>query len=585
MNPLTSFGISGRLYAVAGVLSLALAGVAGMSYTKLSDVEELAHHTEEQRVPQLQRVAQLELNVTRTSLQLRHAILSRTPQELEATLADVGEKRKLIAELMASFEKALETPEGKSRFAKLPPLFDKFWAVGTENIQLIKAGQKVEAFAFLVDKTIPARNDVLVVLADLVKLQEGLLREDLNRVESQAATTLKVLIGLVLATMGGLMVFSWHISSVLRRRVATSREVAERVRDGDLATAIRDDAKDEFSPLLAALRDMQEALTRVVSNVRGNAESVATASAQIAQGNQDLSGRTEQQASALQQTAATMDELGSTVRNNADNAKQANQLAAGASSVAQRGGEVVSQVVDTMKGINDSSRKIADIIGVIDGIAFQTNILALNAAVEAARAGEQGRGFAVVAGEVRNLAQRSAEAAKEIKSLISDSVERVERGSQPVDEAGTTMAEIVHSIQRVTDIMGEISSASVEQSSGVAQVGQAVNQMDQATQQNAALVEQSAAAAEGLKGQARQLVDAVAVFRLSHDAGYRTAAPAPTPAATVRAAVPAKKPAAKPLAAPVAKPAAKASEKPAVKPAAPTDAALAAAGTDSWETF
>jgi methyl-accepting chemotaxis protein len=240
--------------------------------------------------------------------------------------------------------------------------------------------------------------------------------------------------------------------------------------------------------------------------------SVATASAQIAQGNNDLSARTEQQASALEQTAASMEELSSTVRQNADNARQGNQLAQNASTVAVRGGEVVGQVVDTMKGINDASRKIADIIGVIDGIAFQTNILALNAAVEAARAGEQGRGFAVVASEVRSLAGRSAEAAKEIKGLISDSVQRVEQGTVLVDQAGTTMAEVVAAIRRVTDIMGEISAASTEQSQGVAQVGEAVTQMDQATQQNAALVEESAAAAESLKAQAQQLVQAVAVL-------------------------------------------------------------------------
>jgi methyl-accepting chemotaxis protein len=246
-------------------------------------------------------------------------------------------------------------------------------------------------------------------------------------------------------------------------------------------------------------------------------ENVATASAQIAQGNQDLSGRTEQQASALQQTAATMDELGSTVRNNADNAAQANQLALGASSVAVKGGAVVGQVVETMKGINDSSRKIADIIGVIDGIAFQTNILALNAAVEAARAGEQGRGFAVVASEVRSLAQRSADAARQIKTLITASVERVDQGTALVGQAGKTMDEIVGAIQRVSDIVGEISSASAEQSSGVAQVGQAITQMDQTTQQNAALVEESASAAMSLQQQAQQLVQAVAVFRLSRE--------------------------------------------------------------------
>ncbi len=290
--------------------------------------------------------------------------------------------------------------------------------------------------------------------------------------------------------------------------------VAQAVAAGDLSTPIALKTGDSSS-LMAQLQQMQHSLAGTVRQVRSGSEQVATASSQIAQGNQDLSGRTEQQAASLQQTAATMDELGSTVRNNADNARQANQLALNASGVAVHGGEVVSQVVTTMKGINDSSKKIADIIGVIDGIAFQTNILALNAAVEAARAGEQGRGFAVVASEVRSLAQRSAEAAKEIKTLISASVERVDQGTVLVDQAGQTMTEIVTAIRRVTDIMGEISSASSEQSNGVAQVGQAVTQMDRATQQNAALVEESAAAAESLRQQAEQLVQAVAVFKLA----------------------------------------------------------------------
>ena len=263
--------------------------------------------------------------------------------------------------------------------------------------------------------------------------------------------------------------------------------------------------------LLDALRHVEQS----IAQVRQSAAVLGAASSEIASSNQDLSQRTERQAAALQQTAATMDELGSTVRNNADNARQANQLAHSASDVAVRGGEVVGQVVQTMKGINESSRKIADIIGVIDGIAFQTNILALNAAVEAARAGEQGRGFAVVAGEVRSLAQRSAEAAKEIKALIGTSVERVERGTALVDQAGRTMDEVVQSIRRVTDIVGEISAASGEQASGVSQVGQAVGEMDQATQQNAALVEQTAAAAESLKQQATQLVQVVSIFRLA----------------------------------------------------------------------
>ncbi|OGB33137.1 MAG: chemotaxis protein [Burkholderiales bacterium RIFCSPLOWO2_12_FULL_61_40] len=309
----------------------------------------------------------------------------------------------------------------------------------------------------------------------------------------------------------------WGIKrSVMERLGAEPMEVrkaAEAVRDGDLTHELQVRSGDTTS-VMAAMKAMRDQLAKIVADVRLGSETVAAASAEIAQGNTDLSNRTEQQASSLEKTATSMAVLGAAVQQNADSARQANQLALNASSVAVQGGNVVGQVVETMKGINESSRKISDIIQVIDGIAFQTNILALNAAVEAARAGEQGRGFAVVASEVRSLAGRSADAAKEIKSLINASVERVEQGTALVDQAGLTMTEVVSSIRRVTDIMGEISAASSEQASGVMQVGEAVTQMDQTTQQNAALVEEMAAAASSLKGQASDLVEAVAVFRL-----------------------------------------------------------------------
>ena len=299
--------------------------------------------------------------------------------------------------------------------------------------------------------------------------------------------------------------------------------ITERVAHGDLSQPIALRAHDSTS-LMAQLQGMQNSLASVVANVRQGAESVATAGAQISQGNHDLSGRTESQASALEQTAASMEQLSSTVTQNADNARHANELARSASRVAVQGGEAVARVIDTMQDINDSSRKIADIIGVIDGIAFQTNILALNAAVEAARAGEQGRGFAVVASEVRSLAGRSADAAKEIKTLIGASVGRVEVGATQVTQAGQTMTEVVQAIQRVTDIMGEISAASAEQSAGVGQIGEAITQMDQVTQQNAALVEEMAAAASSLQNQAQDLVQTVAVFQLGEGHGMASAA-------------------------------------------------------------
>jgi len=514
-NLLSSLSIRQRLYGVLGVLSFALLGLVAFATIRLEDIVDRAHETAERRVPQLSRIAALELNVTRVSLQVRHAILARTPEELAATLADIGGKRKLIDEIVATYGQANFTEEGRRRFAKVPDLVAAFARAGEENLKLIQAGKKEDAFAFLVDKTIPARNELLAVLDDTVRFQQETLASDIFAVERSAQTTERLLQGLLAVAVLLLGLLGWNVGSVLQRRVAQARRAAEQVRDGNLGTGIDDAARDEFSPLLAALSEMRERLHQVVSDVRSNAESVATASAQIANGNQDLSGRTEQQANALQQTASTMEQLGSTVRSNADSASHANQLAQGASTVAAQGGQVVGQVVATMRGITDSSRKIGDIIGVIDGIAFQTNILALNAAVEAARAGEQGRGFAVVASEVRSLAQRSAEAAREIKTLIGRSVEQVEHGTVLVDQAGKTMEEIVGSIQRVSDIVAEISSASAEQSSGVQQVGEAVTRMDQATQQNAALVEESAAAAESLKSQAEQMVRAVAVFRLA----------------------------------------------------------------------
>lgn len=347
-------------------------------------------------------------------------------------------------------------------------------------------------------------------------------------------TTTLIVGGLGLCIITGLIGLALT-RSILRQlggEPAAAMQSVNAVAQGDLTVIIPLQTGDKSS-LMAALAGMRDSLSRVVSDVRSNAEGVATASAEIAQGNNDLSARTEQQASALEETAASMEELSSTVKQNADSAKQANQLASSASKVAVQGGEVVGEVVETMKGINESSRKISEIISVIDGIAFQTNILALNAAVEAARAGEQGRGFAVVATEVRSLAGRSADAAKEIKSLINASVERVEQGTALVDKAGETMTEVVTSIRRVTDIMGEISAASNEQAAGVSQVGEAVAQMDQATQQNAALVEQMAAAASSLKTQADDMVGTVAVFKVGGSGGMvKTNVRSPAPMST-----------------------------------------------------
>ncbi len=414
-------------------------------------------------------------------------------QTLEVQLAQEDESKKLVAELhseinaaQAGYEKAFAAYQAA----------DNDYAAG-------------DSAAKDVDRA--AASTLKKLLSDLSATEA---RETQSAHEhAQTATWLSVSIMLLLAAVS----VAASIWLTLKQTVAplnSAVDLAHRVAAGDLTTQAKIVMDDEVGELITAMHAMQNSLVTVVSHVRKGAEGVATASTQIAQGDVDLSARTESQASALEQTAASMEELSGRVKQNADSAQQANQLALNASHVAEQGGAVVAQVVDTMKAINESSRKIGDIIAVIDGIAFQTNILALNAAVEAARAGEQGRGFAVVASEVRALAGRSAEAAREIKSLISTSVERVEQGTTLVDQAGETMAEVVLSIKRVTDLVGEISAASVEQSAGVSQVGEAVQQMDQVTQQNAALVEQMAAAASSLKTQADDLVKTVANFKI-----------------------------------------------------------------------
>jgi len=362
----------------------------------------------------------------------------------------------------------------------------------------------------------PVAQAYLQQLEKLLSLQRSSLdakAAEVQAIENTSQTYFVILAVLALA-IGA--VSAWRLTQGITAPLRNAVTVARRVADGDLSTDIRVTGTDETGQLLQALHDMNASLGRLVGQVRQGTDSIATASSQIASGNHDLSSRTEEQASSLQQTAASMEQLTSTVKQNADNASQANQLALSASDVAVKGGLVVSQVVETMGAISTSSKKIADIIGVIDGIAFQTNILALNAAVEAARAGEQGRGFAVVASEVRSLAGRSAEAAKEIKQLIQASVDKVEEGSLQVSQAGQTMDEIVSSVQRVTDIMGEITAASQEQTSGIEQINRAVAEMDLVTQQNAALVEESSAAAQSMQQQTGDLSQMVSVFRLKH---------------------------------------------------------------------
>jgi methyl-accepting chemotaxis protein len=367
------------------------------------------------------------------------------------------------------------------------------------------------------------------------------------------------------------------------RNLRGASEVAGRLADGDLGARFAIDTRDELGDLSRSLDRMCEAFAKMIGDIRKTSESVSVASSEIAQGNAELSSRTEQQAGNLQQTAASMEQLSATVKNNANTARQANQLAASASEVAARGGQAVGQVVSTMSEIQTSSRKIAEIIGVIDGIAFQTNILALNAAVEAARAGEQGRGFAVVAGEVRNLAQRSAQAAREIKLLISDSVQKVDSGSRQVTEAGQTMRDIVDQVKRVADLIGEITSATLEQDSGIGQVNSAVTQLDQMTQQNAALVEQSAAAAESLKLQAARLAQAVAIFKLGRKETAQLIAQAQASSqGAVKPTRPARSAPNRPAPAPETE---RRRAPPRLTPPAPPAPPAAKSGNDDWEEF
>ena len=441
---------------------------------------------------------------------------ARIDADRKTTSARSSEVRKRLDELAAD-------PESQALFDAIDKAGNGFRTVRDDLVKRRKAGEALppDAIAKQLRPAADAYAAAVDKLAEYQRQRVAEARAAAARSESQGITLLAAgsLVGLLLS-----LACAWLLSRSILQPLAHASEVTDRIAEGDLTSPVpapQAGNRDELQALLARLGGMQARLAELVVGMRQASTSVAGASSEIAAGNSDLSARTEQTASNLEEIAASMEELLATVRHSADAAAQASTLAAGASSVAQRGREAVDRVVGTMDGIALSSRRIADITSVIDGIAFQTNILALNAAVEAARAGEQGRGFAVVATEVRGLASRSAEAAKQIKQLITDSTSRVHNGSALADQAGTTMAEVVDAIRRVTDLMGEISAASSEQSSGVAQIGQAVTQMDQATQQNSALVEEMAAAASSLRGQAGDLVRTVGAFKLEAASGHQ----------------------------------------------------------------
>jgi methyl-accepting chemotaxis protein len=461
-------------------------------------------------------------------------VKSTDPSLVEFFKEDAKTTSGRSTELIKQIEPLLTGEQERAVFKRIGQLRKAYTDAKDKAVKARADGNAEESARILTQEYMPASKAYEQELAHLVSMQQAQIDTTAREIDqANGASTRLMALGAIVAVLFG-AACSWMLTRGIVRPIRDAVNVAETVAAGDLTHVIEAHGKDETGALLRALRHMNDSLVGIVSQVRGGTDTIATASREISAGNLDLSSRTEQQASAIEETAATMEELTTTVKQNADNARQANQLAIAASEVASQGGAVVGEVVTTMGAINESASKIADIIGVIDGIAFQTNILALNAAVEAARAGEQGRGFAVVASEVRNLAQRSAAAAKEIKELITASAANVEAGTKLVDQAGNTMEQVVTSIRRVTDIMAEITSASQEQSGGIEQVNQAIGQMDQVTQQNAALVEEAAAAAASMQEQAGKLAEVVSVFRLER--GHSIAAPA-APAAILRPAL------------------------------------------------
>jgi methyl-accepting chemotaxis protein-1 (serine sensor receptor) len=564
-----------RLIVVIGFLAIELIVGFAVGILNLEKSNDTMKSMYDDRLVALSQLAEVERAVMLNQILIAKAISTGAPaapilEQVDANTAQADKAwQAYVLTKMADDEKQLsqQFAASRARFLEqaMKPIITALREGDVERATARMNGP-MHSLAIPMDKDLEA----------LVKIQTDVAAADYKRSQEIAAMVRLVcfaglVFGLAIAAWLG-----WLLVRAIVRPLEEAVNIAGAVAQGDLTQRIEVRSNDETGRLMGALRDMNDSLVEIVTRVRAGTDTISTASSEIAGGNLDLSARTEQQAGSLEETASSMEELTSTVKQNADNARQANVLAGSASQIAGKGGDVVAQVVETMGAINTSAGKIVDIIAVIDGIAFQTNILALNAAVEAARAGEQGRGFAVVAGEVRNLAQRSAAAAKEIKSLIDDSVGKVQHGSLLVDQAGATMKEIVSSVSRVTDIMAEISAASQEQTAGISQVNEAIVQMDQATQQNAALVEQASAATQALQHEAATLARAVGAFRIAGSfaapataveaAPRRPAAPAPQAPARARLAQPAARTAA-------------AQPRPASK-----EAAASSAG-DGWEAF
>lgn len=566
--------IKSRLILVISLLSVLLIGIGSFGIYGLQHTNHAFKGVYDDRTVPLGELGTIIDRMQRVRLNAVIASFTRKPEVVKERQAMTDQRDVEIATAWQKYLLTNMTPVEKTLIENFNHEWKTYVEVRNRTMALAATGDYDAAIKNALEAT-PKFDAAHATMFKLIQLQrdEGAKEFGASQAnyESIFVTSITVItLGIALAVVIGFLLIR-AIVGPLNEAVAIANAVAA----GDLSSRIEAHSTDETGRLLQALKIMNDNLADLVGKVRMGADQISTASGEIASGNSDLSQRTEEQASSLEETASSMEELTSTVKQNADNARQANQLAAGASEVAVRGGTVVGQVVQTMSSINESSKKIVDIISVIDGIAFQTNILALNAAVEAARAGEQGRGFAVVATEVRTLAQRSAAAAKEIKELISDSVAKVENGSRLVDEAGATMNEIVNAVKRVTDIMAEISAASQEQSSGIEQVNQAVMQMDEVTQQNAALVEEAAAAAESMQDQTQALTQAVSTFKLSRDSGHAAATPIKRSNRTV-SKLPNRGPATKKTAANVSTASAAVEAQP---------RKVAAAGGGDWEEF
>ncbi|CUJ34075.1 methyl-accepting chemotaxis protein [Achromobacter xylosoxidans] len=520
-NLFGNLSIGTRLSLGFGTVLALLLALTGLSQYELTHIGGINRAITEQTWAKANAINIIDVTTRANARANLELIVNTDPRTAETLFARIDTNRKTIDQALETLRPLFRTEDERQKLRLLEDVRGRyvksFQGVGV----LLKRGERDAARQRLLEETLPLLDGLQDRVIEISRIQSAEMVDagaDSQRVIDNAGM-LNLILSAMAVVLGGL--FAWRVSKSITAPLAQAVSVAETVARGDLGQPILAVTRDETGRLLRALHDMQDKLAGAVRTIRAGSETISSAAGQIAAGNTDLSSRTEEQAASLEETAASMEELASTVKQNADNARQANQLAASASEVAQRGGAVVSAVVSTMGDISASSRKISEIVSVIDGIAFQTNILALNAAVEAARAGEQGKGFAVVAGEVRSLAQRSAQAAREVKTLIEASVSKVAEGAGQAENAGTTMQEVVASVKRVTDIMGEIAAASQEQASGIEQVNRAVSQMDEVTQQNAALVEEAAAAAGSMQDQAHALVRAVGVFRLSEDAARR----------------------------------------------------------------